>query len=134
MRQVERDCAQHVKGQFNPEKANTYWSGDITYIRTSQGWLYLAIVMDLYSRKVISWAFSEKPNSELTTRALRLAINKRNPNPNQAVVFHSDQGAQYTCGTYQLCLTEHNVISSMSKKGNCLDNAVTERFFRSLKG
>ncbi|MFW8589264.1 transposase [Glaciecola sp. 2405UD65-10] len=78
--------------QFNPEKVNTYWSGDITYVRTSQGWLYLAIVMDLYSRKVISWAFSDKPNGELTTRALRPAINKRNPN--QPVVFHTDQGAQ----------------------------------------
>ena len=117
--------------QFNPEKINTYWSGDITYIRTSQGWLYLAIVMDLYSRKVISWAFSDKPNSELTTRALRLAVNKRNLS--QSVVFHSDQGGQYTSDAYQQCMTEHNVISSMSRKGNCLDNAVTERFFRSLK-
>ena len=117
--------------QFNPEKVNTYWSGDITYVRTSQGWLYLAIVMDLYSRKVISWAFSDKPNSELTTRALRLAINKRNPN--QPVVFHTDQGAQYTSEAFQSCMAEHNVISSMSRKGNCLDNAVTERFFRSLK-
>jgi putative transposase len=71
--------------QFNPEKANTYWSCNITYIRTSQGWLYLAIVMDLYSRKVICWVFSDKPNSELTARALRLAVNKRNPN--QVVVF-----------------------------------------------
>ena len=66
--------------QFNPEEANNaYWSSDITYVRTSQGWLYLAIVMDLYSRKVISWTFSDKPNSELTTRALRLAVNKRKP-------------------------------------------------------
>lgn len=117
--------------QFNPEKANTYWSGDITYVRTSQGWLYLAIVMDLYSRNVISWAFSDKSNSELTTRALRLAVNKRNPN--QPVVFHTDQGAQYTSDAFQTCMAEHNVISSMSRKGNCLDNAVTERFFRSLK-
>ncbi|WP_284217581.1 IS3 family transposase [Agaribacter marinus] len=117
--------------QFNPETANRYWSGDITYIRTSQGWLYLAIVMDLYSRRVISWAFSDKPNSELTTRALRLAVNKRQPN--QAEVFHSAHGGQYTSTAFQQCMEEHNIESSMSRKGNCLDNAVTERFFRSLK-
>ncbi|GLR71646.1 transposase [Agaribacter marinus] len=117
--------------QFNPERANRYWSGDITYIRTSQGWLYLAIVMDLYSRRVISWAFSDKPNSELTTRALRLAVNKRQPN--QTVVFHSAHGGQYTSTAFQQCMEEHNIESSMSRKGNCLDNAVTERFFRSLK-
>ena len=117
--------------QFNPEQANTYWSGDITYIRTGQGWLYLAIIMDLYSRKVISWAFSDKPNSELTTRALRLAVTKRQPN--KEVVFHSDQGGQYTSDAFQRCMCENNIVSSMSRKGNCLDNAVTERFFRSLK-
>ncbi|HBI6269188.1 TPA: DDE-type integrase/transposase/recombinase [Serratia marcescens] len=76
--------------QFNPETLNTWWSGDITYLRTAQGWLYLAIVMDLCSRKIVSWAFSDKPDSTLTTRALRLAINKRRPTG--PVVFHSDQG------------------------------------------
>jgi putative transposase len=117
--------------QFNPEQPNTHWAGDITYIRTGQGWLYLAVVVELFSRKIISWAFSDKPNSELTTRALRLAMNKRNPTEN--VLFHSDQGAQYTSESFQRCLREHGVICSMSRKGNCLDNAVTERFFRSLK-
>lgn len=117
--------------QFNPEQANTYWAGDITYIRTQQGWLYLAAIMDLYSRKVISWAFSDKPNSELTTRALRLAVNKRQPD--KPVIFHSDQGGQYTSESFQRCMKEHNVIPSMSRKGNCLDNSVVERFFRSLK-
>ncbi len=87
--------------------------------------------MDLYSRKIISWAFSDTPNSELTTRALRLAVNKRQPKGE--VVFHSDQGGQYTSDTFQRCMKEHNVVSSMSRRGNCLDNAVTERFFRSLK-
>ena len=117
--------------QFNPEHANTFWSGDITYIRTGQGWLYLAVIMDLYSRKVISWAFSDKPDSELTTRALRLAVNKCQPKGE--VVFHSDQGGQYTSDAFQRCMREQDIISSMSRRGNCLDNAVTERFFRSLK-
>ncbi len=121
----------YLNRQFNPEQINTLWSGDITYIRTQQGWLYLAVIMDLCSRKVISWAFSDKPNSELTTRALRLAVNKRQPN--DSVIFHSDQGVQYTSKTFQLSLKEHGLISSMSRRGNCLDNAVTERFFRSLK-
>jgi len=87
--------------------------------------------MDLCSHKVISWAFSDKPNSELTIRALRLAVNKRQPNDN--VIFHSDQGVQYTSEAFQLSLKEYGLTSSMSRRGNCLDNAVTERFFRSLK-
>ena len=117
--------------QFNPERINTYWSGDITYIRTQQGWLYLSVIMDLCSRKVISWAFSNKPNSELTTRTIRLAASKRKRT--SGVIFHSDQGCQYTSDSFQQCLKEYKVYSSMSRAGNCLDNAVTERFFRSLK-
>lgn len=87
--------------------------------------------MDLYSRKIISWAFSDTPNSELTTHTLRLAVNKRQPKGE--VVFHSDQGSQYTSDAFQRCMKEHNVVSSIICKGNCLDNAVTEQFFRSLK-
>lgn len=121
----------YLNRQFNPERLNTHWSGDITYIRTGQSWLYLAVIVDLCSRKIISWAFSNKPNSELTTRAIRLAVNKRRPNV--SVIFHSDQGAQYTSETFQQCLRELGIQASMSRAGNCLDNAVTERFFRSLK-
>lgn len=117
--------------QFNPETLNRYWSGDITYIRTQQGWLYLAVIMDLCSRRVVSWAFSDKPNSELTQRALRLAVQKRQAH--EGTVFHSDQGCQYTSESFQCALKEHGIESSMSRAGNCLDNAVTERFFRSLK-
>ena len=117
--------------QFNPEAVNRFWSGDITYLRTQQGWLYLAVIMDLCSRRVISWAFSDKPNSELTTRALRLAVQKRQVNGD--VVFHSDQGCQYTSDAFQSSLKEYGVEPSMSRAGNCLDNAVVERFFRSLK-
>lgn len=81
-------AANLLNRQFNPDTLNTWWSGYITYLRTAQGWLYLAIVMDLCSRKIVSWAFSDKPDSALTIRALRLAVNKRRPT--ESVVFHSD--------------------------------------------
>ena len=117
--------------QFNPSVTNTHWTGDITYIRTNQGWLYLAIVLDLYSRRVVSWTFSSKPNSELSVRAINLAVQLRRPQ--QAVLFHTDQGVQYSSDAFRQALTQHNIAASMSRRGNCLDNAVTERFFRSLK-
>jgi len=117
--------------QFNPPQANANWTGDITYIRTRQGWLYLAIVLDLYSRRVVSWAFSSQPNSELSSRALEVAVQHRRPA--QPLLFHSDQGVQYSSGAFQQSLRNNNIIASMSRRGNCLDNAVTERFFRSLK-
>ena len=117
--------------QFNPNEQNTHWSGDITYIRTQQGWLYLAIVLDLYSRRVVSWAFSSQPNSELSIRALEVAVQHRRPT--QPLLFHSDQGVQYSSDAFQQSLSNNKINASMSRRGNCLDNAVTERFFRSLK-
>ena len=117
--------------QFNPSDTNTHWTGDITYIRTHQGWLYLAIVLDLYSRRIVSWAFSNQPNSELSVRAINLAVQLRQPQ--QSVLFHTDQGVQYSSDAFREALTKHNITASMSRRGNCLDNAVTERFFRSLK-
>lgn len=117
--------------QFNPTVINTYWTGDITYIRTQQGWLYLAIVLDLYSRRIVSWAFSHQPNSDLSIRAINLAVQLRQPA--QPPIFHTDQGVQYSSDAFQQALTKHAMTASMSRRGNCLDNAVTERFFRSLK-
>ena len=117
--------------QFNPTMANINWTGDITYIRTGQGWLYLAVVLDLYSRRIVSWAFSSQPNSELSVRALDVAMQHRRPS--QSVLFHSDQGVQYSSDYFRDALNKHNITASMSRRGNCLDNAVTERFFRSLK-
>ena len=117
--------------QFNPSDTNTHWTGDITYIRTNQGWLYLAIVLDLYSRRIVSWAFSNQPNSELSVRAINLAVQLRQPK--QPVLFHTDQGVQYSSDVFRRALAKHNINASMSRRGNCLDNAVTERFFRSLK-
>ena len=106
-------------------------TGDITYIRTSQGWLYLTIVLDLHSRRVLSWAFSSQPNSELSTRALQLAVQHRQPE--QPLLFDTDQGVQYSSDQFQRSFRMHGITASMSRRGNCLDNAFTERFFRSLK-
>lgn len=129
--QVSSIAPNTLNRQFRPAQSNSHWTGDITYIRTSQGWLYLAIVLDLYSRRVVSWAFSSQPNSELSTRALQLAVQHRRPD--QSLLFHTDQGVQYSSDQFQRSLRMHGITASMSRRGNCLDNAVTERFFRSLK-
>lgn len=129
--QVSSIAPNTLNRQFKPAQSNSHWTGDITYIRTSQGWLYLAIVLDLYSRRVVSWAFSSQPNSELSTRALQLAVQHRRPE--QPLLFHTDQGVQYSSEQFQRSLRMHGITASMSRRGNCLDNAVTERFFRSLK-
>lgn len=129
--QVSSIAPNTLNRQFKPAQSNSHWTGDITYIRTGQGWLYLAIVLDLYSRRVVSWAFSSQPNSELSTRALQLAVQHRRPA--QPLLFHTDQGVQYSSDQFQRSLRMHGITASMSRRGNCLDNAVTERFFRSLK-
>ena len=97
----------------------------------AKGWLNLAIVLNLYSRRVISWVFSNQPNYELIVRAINLAVQLRQPQ--QPVLFHTDQGVQYSSDAFRQALIKHNITASMSRRGNCLDNAVTERFFRSLK-
>ena len=89
------------------------------------------MVLDLYSRRVVSWAFSNQPNNELSVRAINLAVQLRQPQ--HPVLFHTDQGVQYSSEAFQQILSKHNITASMSRRGNCLDNAVTERFFRSLK-
>jgi putative transposase len=129
--QVSSIAPNLLKRQFNPAQSNSHWSGDITYIRTNQGWLYLAIVLDLYSRRVVSWAFSSHPNSELSANALQRAVADRKPE--EPPLFHTDQGVQYSSDQFQRLLRTHGITASMSRRGNCLDNAVTERFFRSLK-
>lgn len=129
--QISSIAPNTLNRQFKPAQSNSHWTGDITYIRTSQGWLYLAIVLDLYSRRVVGWAFSGQPNSELSTRALQLAVQHRRPE--QPLLFHTDQGVQYSSDQFQRSLRTHGITASMSRRGNCLDNAVTERFFRSLK-
>ena len=117
--------------QFNPAAPNQAWAGDITYLRTTRGWLYLAIVVDLYARRVVGWAFSAQPDTDLVLRASTLAINQRKPGP--GLLFHSDQGCQYTSDRFVAHLACHAITQSMSRRGNCWDNAVVERVFRSLK-
>jgi len=117
--------------QFNPAKPNQAWTSDITYIRTRSGWLYLAVVMDLYSRKIIGWAMSPTMHTELVSRALLMAIGQRKPAA--GLLLHSDRGSQYASHEYQDLLKQHGIICSMSRKGNCWDNAVMERFFLNLK-
>jgi len=113
--------------QFNPAQANLVWADDVTYSRTNQGWMYLAIVMDLYSRRVIGWSISTRMTDDLVERALQLAINIRQPKA--GLLFHSDRGSQYTSGL----LKKYKIRACMSSVGACLDNAVVERFFGSLK-
>ncbi|TGC27137.1 IS3 family transposase [Pseudomonas citronellolis] len=117
--------------RFDPPAANQAWVADITYIRTRRGWLYLAAVMDLYSRKIVGWAMAPNMSAELVCSALQMAIAQRQPAP--GLVVHSDRGSQYASEVYRALLKRHGLVLSMSRKGNCWDNAVMERFFLNLK-
>ena len=116
---------------FQTERPNTVWVSDITYIKTMEGWLYLAVVMDLYSRKIVGWALARNMAVEMVKNALMMAIGRRKPG--NGLIHHSDRGIQYACDEYRRLLQNHGMISSMSRSGNCLDNAVAERFFCTLK-
>jgi len=118
--------------QFNPQAPNQVWAGDITYVSTQQGWLYLAIVVDLYARRIVGWAHSHEADAWLAVRALRGALKQRPRQP--GLLFHSDQGRQYTSHAMAEILRDHGITQSMSRKGNCWDNAVVERVFAALKG
>lgn len=117
--------------QFEPAAPNRAWVSDITYIRTRAGWLYLAAVLDLYSRKVIGWAMAPSMPAELVCTALQMAIAQRQPPA--GLIMHSDRGSQYASADYQELLRRYGLRCSMSRKGNCWDNAVMERFFLNLK-
>lgn len=117
--------------QFHPQQPNQVWTGDITYIWTGNRWSYLAVVLDLYKRRVVGWAMSNKPDSELVIKALDMAYQTRGRPQN--VMFHSDQGSQYTSLKYRQYLWRNRFVQSMSRRGNCWDNAPTERLFRSFK-
>ena len=117
--------------QFSPKGPNQAWGTDITYLWTQQGWIYLAVVIDLYSRRVVGWSMDRRMKKALVIRALMMAINLRNPEP--GLIHHSDRGSQYASHAYQTLLKQHGLIPSMSRKGNCWDNAPVERFFSSLK-
>jgi transposase InsO family protein len=115
-----------------PTGVNQVWAGDVTYIRFQKRWWYLAVVMDIYSRKVIGWALDAHRRQDLTTHALRKALQYRQPAP--TLLFHSDRGVEYAGGDYRQLLTEHQIEPSMNRPGHCTDNAHMESFFHSLKG
>ena len=117
--------------QFDVAQPNEAWAGDITYIWTAEGWLYLSVLLDLYSRKVVGWAMSSHIDTALVQDALEMALGRRQPS--SGLLHHSDRGSQYASHAYQDLLERHEIVCSMSGKGECLDNAVAERFFGSLK-
>ena len=117
--------------QFTVAKPNQVWCGDVTYIRVGKTWLYLALVIDLYARRIIGWACSDSPDSQLTIKALQIAYEARGKP--KKVLFHSDQGCHYTSKAFIQQLWRYKIKQSMSRRGNCWDNAPMERCFRSFK-
>jgi putative transposase len=117
--------------EFEADAPNEKWVADITYIPTREGWLYLAVVMDLYSRKIIGWSMSAQITADLVENALRMALYERQPDP--GLLHHSDRGVQYASEQVRLILAAHQITVSMSRTGNCYDNAAMESFFSSLK-
>jgi putative transposase len=120
-----------LERDFSPGQPNSSWATDITYVWTRQGWLYLAVVLDLFSRLVVGWAMGEHIDRHLVLRALDMALKGRQPP--RGLVHHSDRGSQYASDDYQQALASRGIQCSMSRKGNCWDNAVAESFFSSLK-
>lgn len=116
---------------FNPVAPNEVWAGDVTYLKTGEGWMYLAIVMDLYSRRIVGWHIDKRMTTDLVSKALIKAYNLRQPA--KGLVFHSDRGSQYTSKHYRKLLASYGMRASMGDVGACWDNAVVERFFGSLK-
>jgi putative transposase len=121
----------HLNQDFDVIKPNQVWVTDITYIRTFEGWLFLAVVIDLFSRQVVGWSMQPKMQVDLALNALLMAVWRRKPK--SEVLIHSDQGSQYTSSDWQSFLKSHNLVCSMSRRGNCYDNAVAESFFQLLK-
>lgn len=127
-----RIAPNRLKRRFKSDRLDAVWVGDITYIRTGEGWLYLATLMDLFSRKIVGWSMSESINGELTCSALSMAIGARAAGP--GLICHSDRGSQYACRAYQQLLKENRILCSMSRRGDCYDNAPSESLFATIKG
>lgn len=118
--------------QFDVSQPNKIWVTDFTYVRTHEGWLYVTVVIDLFSRQIVGWSMKNHPKADLVIDALLMALWRRKPK--DQVLVHSDQGIQYTCSDWRSFLKENHLKASMSRKGNCWDNAVAESFFSLLKG
>ena len=121
----------HLQREFDVDEPNSVWVTDFTYIRTWQGWLYLAAVMDLYSRKIVGWSMKARMTSDLVLDAILMAVWRRRPDPD--ILVHSDQGSQYGSDDWHRFCRDNGLKPSMSRRGNCWDNAVAESFFSSLK-
>lgn len=121
----------HLQRAFTPQTINQAWTSDITYIWTNEGWLYLAVILDLFSRQVIGWAMDKRMTETLVCDALNMALFRRKIK--SGLLLHSDRGSQYAAAAFQALLKQHQIVCSMSRKGNCWDNAPTESFFRTLK-
>ena len=120
-----------LQQQFAAAEPNTVWCSDISYIWTREGWLYLAVVLDLFSRRIVGWSLAARMTTQLVVDAFTMAVDQRRPPP--GLIHHSDQGSQYTSHAYQALLQKHKCRVSMSGRGNCYDNAVVESFFGTLK-
>lgn len=120
-----------LERKYNVQAPNCYWVGDISYVLTQEGWLYLAVVIDLYSRQIVGWSMKEHMKTCLVNEVLLMAIWKRKLS--SGLVWHTDQGSQYASESHRQLLQQHHIIQSMSRKGNCWDNAVSESFFHTLK-
>ncbi|HCG8519003.1 TPA: IS3 family transposase, partial [Vibrio parahaemolyticus] len=125
------DIPNLLKREFSVVAPNRVWCGDITYIWSGSKWSYLAVVLDLFSRRVVGWSLSDKPDAKLASKALDMAWEQRGRPQN--VMFHSDQGCQYSSRKFRQKLWRYRITQSMSRRGNCWDNAPMERLFRSLK-
>ena len=130
-RKSHRPAKNLLSRDFKATKPNQKWVADVTYIPTREGWLFLATVLDLYSRKIVGWSMGERLTSQLAQDALSAAVTARTPSA--GVLVHSDQGREYYAGDYQTLLKKHGLICSMSRRGNCYDNAPMESFFQKLK-
>lgn len=124
-------CPNLLARRFAVAQPNTAWVTDMTYLWTPEGWLYLAVIIDLFSRRVVGWSMSERIDRKLALDALRMALAQRRPP--RGLIHHSDRGSQYASGDYQQLLATHGLRGSMSRRGDCWDNAVAESFFASLK-
>jgi len=124
-------AANQLDQDFTADGPDQKWTTDITYVATTEGWLYLAVVLDLYARRIVGWAMSDSLQRQLVIDALQMAITARRPAP--GLLHHSDRGSQYANYDYQALLTRAQMVSSMSRKGNCYDNAAVESFFGTLK-
>lgn len=131
MDRIQPPAPDLVKRGFQVNAPNKIWVGDMTVLRTKEGWLHLAMVLDLYARRVVGWATGASQAASLPMAALAMAVEQRQPTA--GVIFHSDQGSVYGCTSYRELLSKHGILASMSRKGNCHDNAVAESFFSNLK-